>query len=172
MGAWTVPYAVALLVLALAGVAKAVSPTMTAGALRRAGLPGTELTVRVGGVAEATLALVAGATGAVGPALAVAGSYVVFAAFVVMALWRRLPIGSCGCVGRLDTPPSGWHVLVDLLGAGAALGAASVAGPDRWLGLGDRSAGTRTVTLAASAAGAVLVVALLARRPRAGRGRG
>lgn len=165
MGAWTVPYATVLVVLAVAGAAKAVSPAMTAGALRRSGLPGTELTVRVGGVAEATLALLAAATGAPGLALAVAASYLAFAGFVVQALARRLPIGSCGCVGRLDTPPSGWHVVVDLAAAAVAIGAAG-SGPARWLGIPEITTAGAAVTLAAAAIGAGLVLAALVVGPR------
>jgi hypothetical protein len=49
-------------------------------------------------------------------------SYTLFAAFVVAALVSGRPIGSCGCFGRLDVPPTWWHVAFNcLLGAAASI---------------------------------------------------
>jgi hypothetical protein len=115
LGAWA-----AAAVLAYAGGAKLLDPTMTAGALRAMGLPSSPLLVRPGAAAE--LALGIGAV-VVGGALLwglVAASYVAFAAFVALALASGRPIGSCGCIGRADTPPTIAHVVVDLAAAALA----------------------------------------------------
>ncbi len=123
------PFLIACLLLGAAGVGKAVDPTMTVGALRGFGLrlPATAVrtAVRVAGAVEAVLASGAIATGGAVLAVFVALSYVVFTVFVAIALARRLPIGSCGCFGKLDTPPSAVHLVVNL---GAAASAIAVAG--------------------------------------------
>ena len=52
---------------------------------------------------------------------------------MVVALRRDAPIASCGCFGKVDTPPSVVHVVLDLLFAGVAAAAAftgDVALPD------------------------------------------
>jgi hypothetical protein len=46
-------------------------------------------------------------------ALAVSAVYTGFGAFVWYALRRRIPIQSCGCFGRVDTPPSTAHLALD-----------------------------------------------------------
>ena len=127
MGAWSGPFLIAALLLAGAGVAKALDPTTTVGALRKLGLDVPAVIVRTGGVGEAGLAAVAVVTGAPVAAVLVAASYLGFTAFVVVARVRRLPIGSCGCFGRIDTPPSAIHVVVNL---GAAVSALAVAWRD------------------------------------------
>jgi hypothetical protein len=48
-------------------------------------------------------------------------TYGAFAGFIVYALRSGLPIQSCGCFGRSDTPPSTSHVAVNLLAAGSGL---------------------------------------------------
>ena len=125
MGVWSGPFLIAAVLLAAAGVAKTIDPTMTVGALRKFGIPVSSAAVRGLGAIEAVLALAAAITGARGLVLAVAGSYVVFSAFVVTARVRRLPIGSCGCFGRVDTPPSWLHVAINLAAAASAVGVAA-----------------------------------------------
>ncbi|MGZ4795811.1 MAG: hypothetical protein ACXV8T_07950, partial [Acidimicrobiia bacterium] len=51
-------------------------------------------------------------------------SYAAFTGFVVIARVRRLPIGTCGCFGKVDTPPSALHVAVNV---GAAVAASAIA---------------------------------------------
>ena len=133
MGAWAGPFLIAALLLAAAGVAKVVDPTTTVGALRAFGAPVPPAGVRTMGAVEAALAVTAALTGAAVLALAVAGSYLVFTAFVLVARARDLPIGSCGCFGRIDTPPSVLHVVVNLGAVAAGLGVA-VAGDGTGLG--------------------------------------
>ena len=125
MGVWSGPFLIAAVLLAAAGVAKAIDPTMTVGALRRFGIHAPSAAVRALGAIEAGLALAAAITGARSLVLAVAISYLLFSAFVVVARARRLPIGSCGCFGRVDTPPSWIHVAVNLACAASAFGVAA-----------------------------------------------
>lgn len=127
MGAWSGPFLIAALLLAAAGVAKAVDPAMTVGALRGIGLAIPPFGVRAVGAFEAALAVAAAVTGAPVLVLGVAASYLVFTLFVVVALARRVPIGTCGCFGKIDTPPSWIHVGVNL---GAAASAVAVAVAD------------------------------------------
>jgi hypothetical protein len=119
---------VAALLLVIAGAAKLVDPTRTAGALAALGWPSSPWLVRAGAAVELVLGAAALVVG--GPALAmlVAASYLGFALFVMAALRAETPVGTCGCLGQADTPPSPAHVLVDgLLGAGAVAAAATEA---------------------------------------------
>src|SRR5689334_19883834 len=78
--------------LAIGGFAKAWRPGDTAHALTLVGVPLRRATVRavvrVGGAAEAVLALAAAVSGAPLAAAGIAVSYLAFAAFVVVALRR------------------------------------------------------------------------------------
>jgi hypothetical protein len=112
------PFAAFALLLAIAGTAKALRPLNTSRALRAAGLPSSAWLVRLLGAGEAVLAIVALAVAGPIPAALVAISYASFAAFVGYAKARGLAIGSCGCFGKPDTPPTNAHIVVD---AGAAL---------------------------------------------------
>ncbi len=111
------PYAAVALLLLVAALAKFVEPTFTVGALRAAGLPARSSVVRGASGAEAAIAIWALATGARPASVLLAASYLALGGFVVMALGRGLPIGSCGCFGQPDTPPTVAHVMLDL-GAG------------------------------------------------------
>ena len=124
MGAWAGPFLVVALLLTVAGGLKAYDPTMTAGALRRAGLAVPPAVVRVGGAIEVVVGVAAIVTGGPVAAALVALSYVLFTVFVVVALVRHIPIGSCGCFGKVDTPPSLVHVGLNV---GAIVTATAVA---------------------------------------------
>jgi hypothetical protein len=123
------PFAIAAVLLAVGGAAKAVRPRDTALALSAVGvkfpplLPG-RVVVRVGGAVEAVVGVAALLVG--GPVLCalVAASYLAFAGFVVVALRTGAPISSCGCFGKVDTPPSVVHVVLDVAFAGVAAAAA------------------------------------------------
>jgi hypothetical protein len=132
------PFAIAAVLLAVGGAAKAVRPRDTAQAITAVGvrfprlLP-ARVAVRLGGAAEAVLGVAALLVG--GPALCalVAVSYLAFAGFVLVALRTGAPISSCGCFGKVDTPPSLVHVVLDVAFAGVAAAAAftgDVALPD------------------------------------------
>ena len=109
-------------VLAFAGAAKLFDPTMTVGALRVMGLPANALLVRAGAAAEVALAIAAVVVGG-GILWALVGmSYTLFALFVVVALLSGRPIGSCGCIGRVDIPPTWLHAALNtLMGAAASM---------------------------------------------------
>jgi len=124
-----VPLLVASGLLVAAGLAKLVAPHDTARALRRAGLPVGPASVRVGAGAEVFIGAVGVTVGGPAAALAVAGSYLLFAAFVGAALRRGWALATCGCFGEPDTPPTVAHVVIDLGLAGAAVAASAVGGP-------------------------------------------
>ena len=64
-----------------------------------------------------------GALAVGGPVFAalVALSYLAFAGFVAVALRAGSPISSCGCFGKVDTPPSSIHIVIDLAAAAVAM---------------------------------------------------
>lgn len=124
------PFAIAAALLAAAGAAKVIDPSMTAGALRRAGLRIPDYGVR----AAALFELIVGAAALVIRnnvlASVVALSYLAFAAFVSYALMSGKPVGTCGCFGKADTPPSAVHVGINLALAAAAGAVAASGGVD------------------------------------------
>ena len=115
-------FAAGSLLLAGAGAAKVRRPGDSAVALRAAGLPATPARVRAAALTEVLIGVAALVGPGPVPALLVGASYLAFAAFVAVALRRRLPLASCGCFGRPDTPPSRTHVVLNLAAAGAAIG--------------------------------------------------
>ena len=131
------PFAIACVLLAGAGALKAVRPADTANALRSVGAPigrrARLVLVRAFGATEVVVGVVALVTGNAAASALVAVSYAAFAGFVVVALRRDAPIASCGCFGKVDTPPSAVHVALDLLFTGVGVAAAitgDVALPD------------------------------------------
>jgi hypothetical protein len=124
MEAATAPYLAAGLLLAAAGLAKTREPLSLVRALRAAGLrvraPLLARWVRLLAAVEALLGLAAvvypGRVLAIGVALSYAG----FTAFVLRALGSGSPLASCGCFGKVDTPPTPGHVIVTALLAVAA----------------------------------------------------
>lgn len=119
------PALVAAALLALAGAQKVLDPTMTVGALRGVGWPGSALVVRVAAGVELLLGVGAITAGGV-VWWAVAASYAAFNVFVSTALRRGLPIGTCGCFGRSDTAPSRRHVVLNVLLGAVAVGAVTL----------------------------------------------
>jgi hypothetical protein len=114
---------IAAALLVLSGGSKIVDPAPTRGALAAAGLPAGAWTAPALGGVE----IIAGLTGiALGSwAAASAGLiYAGFGAFVIYALVRRLPIQSCGCFGKSDTPPTWTHVGFNLISAAGGIGIA------------------------------------------------
>jgi hypothetical protein len=123
------PFAIASVLLAIGGAFKALRPGDTANALVAVGVPvpsvlPTRVVVRAGGIVEMSIGVAALFAG--GPVLCalVAVSYLAFAGFVVVALRAGAPISSCGCFGKVDTPPSVVHVVLDVAFAGVAVAAA------------------------------------------------
>jgi hypothetical protein len=118
------PFAIITVVLALGGALKTIDPVPTSNALRSLRVPLAPGLVRVGGAFELIVAVAALVTGEAAPAVVVALSYAAFAAVVVLALVAHRPISSCGCFGKVDTPPSWIHVAIDIAAAGVAAAAA------------------------------------------------
>jgi len=100
---------IALGLLGSGGVAKVVDPDPTSGALEAARLPSSRLLSRLLGTAEIVAAAVGLSVGGT-MALPAVLLYVGFTVFTLTAVRRALPIQSCGCFGRVDTPPSWIHV--------------------------------------------------------------
>ena len=102
--------------LLVSGGAKVADPAPTSGALRGAGFASGRAVVYLLGAAE----LVAGAwsllEGGPGAGWAVAILYAAFGWFVALAIRGRLPIASCGCFGKIDTPPSPVHLMLNCAG--------------------------------------------------------
>lgn len=124
------PFGIAAALLAAAGAAKVVDPSMTAGALRASGLRIGAGPVRLAAAAELGLGAAALAVQSALLAVAVAASYFAFAAFVLRALRLDKPVGTCGCFGKADTPPSFVHVGVNLGLGGIAAAVGSAGGVD------------------------------------------
>lgn len=129
MSALAGPLTIAALLIVGAGAAKARTPADTARALHAVGVGVSPRIVRIGAVAEIGIGV--GALFVPSPAFValVAASYAVFAVFVLTALRAGTAISSCGCFGKIDTPPSRVHIVVDGAFACAAL-AVAVSGVD------------------------------------------
>ncbi|HJR91453.1 MAG TPA: MauE/DoxX family redox-associated membrane protein [Acidimicrobiia bacterium] len=115
---------IAAALLVISGGSKLIDPAPTRGALAAADLPDGAWTAPALGLAE----VVAGIGGTVlgGPAsVAVGVIYLGFAGFVTLALVRKLPIQSCGCFGRTDTPPTWGHLVFNLVSAAVAFALAA-----------------------------------------------
>jgi hypothetical protein len=108
------PFVIAAALLALAGAQKLVDPQNTVGALRALGLPSRGTLVRAGAAVELAIGVCALTVAHPLPALLVALSYVAFAMFVGTALRHGTMIGTCGCLGRAETPPSRVHVVINI----------------------------------------------------------
>jgi hypothetical protein len=118
------PFLAAAGLLVLAGAPKLTDPMPLVRALRSAHLPASRGLVRVLAAVEVAV----GVAGLVQPSRPTAGavalSYLVFTAFVALVLRRGGVLGSCGCFGRPDTPPTAVHLAVT---ASFALAAGAVA---------------------------------------------
>jgi hypothetical protein len=114
------PFAVAVLLLAAGGLAKMARPAPATAAVRSLGVPLPASAVRLGGLAEAALAIIALVSGARLPAAAVALCYLIFAGVVALARFGPGRLASCGCFGTEDAPPTVLHLALDLVFAGIA----------------------------------------------------
>jgi hypothetical protein len=107
--------------LVVGGAVKVVDPSGTVGALGMLGVPVGRCTVRMLAASELALGGVALAVSDQIVVALVGLSYVVFALVIGIARVRRVPIDSCGCLGRMETPPSWRHLaVVGVVAAGAA----------------------------------------------------
>ena len=133
MGVLAGPYVAAAALLALGGLFKARRPGPTARALRSAGLGALAPFARPLGVAEVVAgvgALAVGGSAVGGPALAaaVAAFYAGFAGFVALTLVRAAPVADCGCFGGAESPPTVFHLVLNVLAAAVAVGVAAGGG--------------------------------------------
>jgi hypothetical protein len=115
--------AIALGLLAASGVAKLVDPEPTTGAMRAGRLPASRSLSYLLGAVEviaAVAALVMGGAAVVGAAILYGG----FSVFTLAAVRKRIPVQSCGCFGRDDTPPSAIHVAYNVAATVALVGLA------------------------------------------------
>lgn len=144
------PYVVMSLLVVVAGAVKLVRPGDTARALRSAGVGHPSATVRLAAVVE----LLVGSSVTVVPfrlaATAVAGTYALFTVVVVLARRNGLALGTCGCFGEPDTPPTVVHAV--LTGAGSLFAAG--------LALADPHARLPSLRWLSSPLGVVWIVAL------------
>ena len=108
-------------VLVITGVAKMARPHDVEKALIALGLPRLPYVGVALGVGEVAIGV---AALFVTFGLVVQGLlYLVFAGWVAVALHRNIPLASCGCLGRDDTPPTMSHVVLNVLAAAVSLGA-------------------------------------------------
>lgn len=114
---------IALGLLGASGVAKMIDPDPTTGAMAVARLPSSNTISRMLGAVEIVVAVAALAVAGWVALVAAAGLYLAFAVFTFAAMLNRIPLQSCGCFGREDTPPTAIHVSYNI---GAALGLASL----------------------------------------------
>jgi uncharacterized membrane protein YphA (DoxX/SURF4 family) len=107
--ALTPPFAAAALVLCIAGVAKLRSPAEAVEALRTLGVPGSRFLMRILGVFEVVLGLLAVFEPSRVVAAVVAALYAVFCAVSLLLARHR---AACGCFGEAGTPASALQSLL------------------------------------------------------------
>ncbi|MEX1044390.1 MAG: MauE/DoxX family redox-associated membrane protein [Acidimicrobiia bacterium] len=157
-------YFITVALLVLSGGSKVRDPEPTRGALRAARLPSSRGAVVGLAAGEITVGAVALAVGTPFAPITVAAFYLGFAGFVSYALLRNLPLQSCGCFGKSDTPPGWMHVGINLSAATVALVVAATGGADLLGILADQpAAGIPYVGFVAL--GATLVALMLSELP-------
>lgn len=146
-------HAVGSLLLVVSGVAKLVFPHPATRFLGGAGLSDRVSIARALGGVELAVGLAGLSVGGPIPAMTVAVVYTVFALVVLRAIGRGS--ASCGCFGRVDSPPSMVHAVGNLFLAAVSILAA---------GAGSSPAGLVAETAAdrpGAAVALVVVVCLL-----------
>ena len=115
--------------LIITGAAKVARPHDVERALTSLGLPRIPFAGTVIGLGEIGI----GVTAFVFPAaLVLQGvAYLVFALWILAALRADVPIASCGCLGKDDTPPSWGHFALNVMGSLLSL-AAGLSAPVQW----------------------------------------
>jgi uncharacterized protein YjeT (DUF2065 family) len=154
------PTLAAAILLVLAGAPKLARPHDTRRALRSVGLPVPAIAIRLGGLAEVGVGIVAVIEGGWAVDALVAASYLAFTGFVILALRTGGVLASCGCLGRPDTPPTLSHVLVTAAFA-VASGVAATLGPTGVLTWASSSTSTATQVAVLGVAGLVTWLAWL-----------
>jgi hypothetical protein len=113
MAVLQVAFTSAAFLLTIAGFQKWRAPQPVSRALQIAGLPHRVVVVRALAAIELSIAALAFTVHHPLAPLVLAGLYFAFAAFVVYALARGLPLESCGCFGRADARPAPGHAGLD-----------------------------------------------------------
>ncbi|MGI9606987.1 MAG: MauE/DoxX family redox-associated membrane protein [Acidimicrobiales bacterium] len=144
-------------VLGAAGVAKVWRPSPTATALREIRVPKPLLAARLMGLGEVVVGMVALATGHPLAWGLVAAAYTGFALFVLWALRSDGAVGSCGCFGHEDTPPTPGHAAFNA--AAAAIAALVVSDP---VGVRDLDGSATERVLAVTLVAAAVYASILA----------
>jgi hypothetical protein len=159
----TDPFAVAAVVMVVAGVAKLRAPAIAVRALREIGLPAGSALVR--GVAGLEVGL--GVWCLLEPgafrAIALACCYAAFAALALMLARRR---AACGCFGEGDVPASGFQALISAVLA-AVCAAAALWSPHDLGWLSHRPAGFVAVLVIGIAGSAYATVLAYTQLPAA-----
>jgi hypothetical protein len=106
------PYLAAGVLLVAAGVPKIHDPMPLVRAVRQSGLPAGRFSIRLVALAETLIGFYALLAPGRVSGLLTALAYLVFTAFVARALARGGVLGSCGCFGKPDTPPTRTHLVV------------------------------------------------------------
>jgi hypothetical protein len=152
---------ISLVLLGASGIVKIFDPAPTSGALEVARLPSSDAISRLIGVVELGAAILGLTRGGVA-VVAAAVLYAVFTLFTLAAVRRRIPLQSCGCFGRDDTPPTAIHVSYNAVATIALT----------WLAISDATPVPRDSTplelvlfLSFAALGAIASYLLLARLP-------
>jgi hypothetical protein len=146
------------------GALKLVDPSGTVGALRALGLPFADRVRILAGV-ELILGMLAWSLSSRVLSALVALSYAAFFGVTVLALVRKVPIDSCGCLGRLETPPSWRHLVVLGLGLLGAVGVTIDPRPALFERIGDSVAGVALAVLVAVGLLVAIGVMRIGRRP-------
>jgi hypothetical protein len=117
------PFLAAGVLLVAAGVPKLVDPMPLVRAVRTSGLPAGRASIRLVALTETAVGLYALVAPGRISGLLTALAYLVFTAFVARALARGGVLGSCGCFGKPDTPPTRMHLVVTaaIVGVAAAV---------------------------------------------------
>jgi hypothetical protein len=154
--------AISLGLLAASGIAKLVDPAPTTGAMKAARLPASRSVSYALGLVEAVTAFIVLVAGGLA-VLVAAVLYLAFAIFTFGALRKRIPVQSCGCFGRDDTPPSAIHVVYNTVASISlfALAALSYA-PIEW----SLPAGELALYLSFTVIGVVASYLVLTRLPQ------
>jgi hypothetical protein len=106
--------AIALGLLGASGIMKLVDPEPTSGAMKAARLPSSNALSRLLGIVEIVVSLAGLAVAGTSIMLA-ATLYTAFTIFTVAAIVFSIPLQSCGCFGREDTPPTMIHVTLNVI---------------------------------------------------------
>jgi hypothetical protein len=109
--------------LIITGVAKVASPHDVERALVSLGLPRIPFAGAIIGAVEVLVGIAA--FFAPIALLAQGLLYLAFAGWVLIALLREVPLASCGCLGKDDTPPTWSHLVMNVLAGSLSLGAAA-----------------------------------------------